>query len=727
MSRSSTASPAVWSKSPLDAVLGKDPLISEAMSRFRMAADWEAIARVRFIEDVKFANGDSDNGFQWPNTIRSARNGDAKPCLTMNVIRQHNLQISNDAKKNKSSIQFVGTGGGASQASANVIKDIVRKIEYQSNAQAAYSRARTYQVQGGLGWWRLFTDYAGPDTFDQEILIGQVWDPLSVYIDTGVQENTALDARWGFVFDTMPEDQLWEAYPELKLTEANVPLGIGLGDGSWVPKNHVVVCEYFRKIPKLDHLLSFVHLGVRKFVRESILPKSLLAPIRNDPETRRRAISTDEIEWKLIAGEEIIDHTIWPGKYIPLVRCIGEQSIVDGIMDYKGHTRWMKDAQRMFNYNASAQVEFVALQGKTPWVGPKKAIEELEGMWNSANLVNHSYLPYNHIDDEGNPIPPPVRTQPPGASSGYEAGMQTAFNQMMMTSGQYQNEMGQQGNERTGAAIGKRQNQSATAVFHFQDNYEEAMQATGKMILDLIPIIYDTNRVFQIQDEAGRDIELEIDPSAKRALQQQQAQDGTTIKNIFNPNIGTYDVAPQVGPAYGTRREETREALTLLLTQNPGLTSIVGDLLLASMDFEKATEAAQRLRRLVPKPALGEGPSQAEQQAMQQVQALQQALQEALDEAAQAKIKIAGKDEMRDIDSYEAETKRMGVLEKSLPIDPQGLEALIRQLIADALKGSLEPISEANQDNLNAEASTEGSENALAPMQGAPPPAGGQP
>jgi hypothetical protein len=292
--------------------------------------------------------------------------------------------------------------------------------------------------------------------------------------------------------------------------------------------------------------------------------------------------------------------------------------------------------------------------------------------------------------------------------------METAGNHIMMVSGQFQNQMGMMGNERTGAAIQKRQDQSDTAVFHFQDNYEEALIFLGKNIIDLIPKIYDTKRVKKIIADDGVEYELEIDPTLREGYLERAAHDGTVIKRIFNPRIGKYDVASSVGPDNGSKREETREALTLILTQAPALTGVIGDLLLKSMDFEAAEEAAMRLRRMIPPMALGKGPSQAEQGLQQQVAALSAELVKLMDKNAKDSIKLAGKAELRDIEVYDAETKRMGALAKMLPEDPQGLRALIEQLVHESLSTGLNSVLKANAPELPSQAGD-------APAQEAPP------
>ena len=145
----------------------------------------------------------------------------------------------------------------------------------------------------------------------------------------------------------------------------------------------------------------------------------------------------------------------------------------------------------------------------------------------------------------------------------------------------------------------------------------------------------------------------------------------------------------------------------MILTQNPALTSIIGDILLSAMDFDKADEAARRLRRMVPQQALGNGPTPTEQQQAQQIQQLQGLLQQQLQEAGHAKLahdrdrlKLVGKAEMRDIDVYKAETDRMKALQDQLPMDPEGLRQMVKKLMDEAQVDGLEGIVRANEGTI---------------------------
>ena len=139
---------------------GDERVIAEAQRRFKTCEEWESRARKLFLEDIKFANADSDNGYQWPNEIRRNRDVDERPCLTINKTREHNLQIINDAKQNKPRCTVRPVGNGATYEASQVFEGIFRHIEYISNASVAYDTATSFQVQGGIGYWRVvWTDH----------------------------------------------------------------------------------------------------------------------------------------------------------------------------------------------------------------------------------------------------------------------------------------------------------------------------------------------------------------------------------------------------------------------------------------------------------------------------------------------------------------------------------------------------------------------------------------
>ncbi len=640
-----------------------EKIVKEAMRRFAVCATVENDCRIRFIEDIKFANGDADNLYQWDETTRNARGYgtiDERPCLTINKVRQHNLNIINDAKQNKPSVKVKPVGNGATFEAAQVYEGICRHIEYISNAQAAYDTATTFQVQGGIGWIRVTTDY--PDyndqSFDQEIFIRRVKDPLTVYLDPDIREADGSDARFGFVFDDMAREVYRDKYPRHKDLATKSPLDVS---GDWVRDDQVRVAEYYRVVESDDKLVSFLDpTGQRTSKNKSKMDEAAYKAAIDDPQTKERDILDRKVEWYLIAGDKIIERSTWAGRYIPLVRVVGEETNINGQLDRKGHTRAMKDPQRLANYWYSAATEHVALQSKTPYIGPMSAFENLDDYWNTANTVNHAWLPFNEYDDKGQKLSAPTRQPPPVMAEAYIKGLMLASQEIKEVSGQFEADFGEPSNEKSGVAIQQRQRQGDNATYHYIDNLALAIRFLGKQLIDLIPKIYDTQRIIKIMGEDGVEHEVNIDPQAQQAFQAQKMENQQVVQSIFNPSVGRYDVEADIGPAYATRRQEAFQAISQIIKESPELTSVIGDLLFKAADFPMADKIAERLK---PK----SGPTPQDQEMQKQMQGMGELVQKLSGEVTRLKADKSIEEQQKDIDRYKAITERMKVL---LPLDP---------------------------------------------------------
>jgi Phage P22-like portal protein len=688
---------------------GDAEILREAKERFERCVGWESQWRDWARFDTKFANGDGLNLWQWDTNVRTERGN--RPCLTYNQVRQHNLQVINDARQNKAQIKITPTGGRASYEAAQVFAGIIRRIEYQSKAVDAYSTATYHQVESGIGYVRVETGYADPNSFDLDLFIRRVADPRTIYMDPDAKEYDKSDMNFCFVFEDIPRDRYEDEYGK---EDSPAPATLDHQDG-WNDKDHVRVAEYWRR----NINTATIHrLRDGTVVRDDDIPDEMRDQV-TPMIARSREVEEPEIEWFKLAGDKITDRENWLGKYIPIVPFIGEETVIDGQMDRKGHTRSQIDAQRIYNYWSSAAVEQVALQTKSPYVARIDAITGREEQWATANVKNWSVLTYNGVDEAGQPIPRPEREPPPQMAQAYIQGMTIARQDLMSVTGQYQAELGMPSNERSGIAIQQRQRQGDTATYHYIDNQAKAIRQVGRILLDLIPKIYDTARVVKIMAENGNDSDVMIAPNAPQAHQHIQAQpDGTVVPLspqqaqqaqqdpdqpdpaiIFNPNVGTYDVQADVGPAYGTQRQEAANAFSQIMQQNPAAFQIVGDFWAQNSDFPGAQELADRLKRgLPPQYKSGVDPQvvQISQQAQQMHQQAQAFLAKADQEIIQLKqqnrelmLQLKDKGVGNVIDDYRAETERLKAVGG---IDPAALQIVVRQLVEDMWNTKLDPL-----------------------------------
>jgi len=199
----------------LEGMTEDEKIVQEAKDEFKLDMDWESDFRRNYVLDVKFSNGDSVNGWQWPDDLRKDREKNKRPALTINKTAQYVKLITNNARQNKPSINIKPMGQEASYEAAQIYEGLMRHIEYISSAQNIYDEATESQVEGGIGYWRIIQKYTDDDSFDQELLIAPVRDALSILLDRNIKQKDGSDARHGFVFDDLPLKEFERQYPNI--------------------------------------------------------------------------------------------------------------------------------------------------------------------------------------------------------------------------------------------------------------------------------------------------------------------------------------------------------------------------------------------------------------------------------------------------------------------------------------------------------------------------------
>jgi hypothetical protein len=662
-------------------------LIVEALERWKDINDWQGVEDQRSREDTKFANGDARNAWQWPTKIYAMRSGpesDELPSLSINAVRGHNDLIINQIAKNDWAPKIRPTGGRASYKAAEIFDSLIERILDRSKWPAQRRKVSEQQIDGGIGYLLVETAFVSPKSRNQEIYVRAARDPTAVFLDRYIREPDGSDARYGFEFERMPRSEFDRRYPNWAGKVGAQPLDAMFVP--WITDKEIILCKYWRKSERKDELWWWEADGKEtEKLRSDIVKESgpeIFDGLKFDIEQGRikgdhREVFDDDVEWFLIAGNVIVDRGKWAGKYIPICRCVGRELVIDNMLDRKGHTRMLIDPQRMLNYHASIAVESIASEPKSKWLAPARATEGQE-QFKEHNTKNFAVLTYNDIDDEApeglQKIDPPIRLTPPQPSEAHLAAIQTAERQIMMVSGQWQQQTGEPNAQQypeSGKAIGARQQQAETINFHFFDHQNNMERFLGTVLLDLIPKIYDTQRAVQISDKEGREYWLQIDPQQPEIIRELQKQKDAEIAAslAFNPKIGEYECVSDPGAYYATKRQDAWNALSQLFAQSQLLSSIAADIYFKNGDFEGAQELAERCQREIEatKPYLfGKGPNPAVATLQQQTQKLSQLNQDLVQKLAEMQLRLRGKEELRDIEAFKADTGRMDVLIKAV-------------------------------------------------------------
>lgn len=613
-----------------------DDLLRIARERIDEAASADRHNREHGENDLRFLTGE-----QWDDVARREREAEGRPVLTVNGLSQFVRQVTGQIRAMNPAIKVMAADGSAQPETAEIIEGLIRQIEYQSGATATYEQATESAAACGIGHWRVLAQYCDGDTFDQELVIRRIHNPFAVFWDPLAKDPTRSDARYCFILEEMGRKAFEEAYPGKTADEI-------ISDHrtqtflSWTTPETVTVAEYLW-LEQREYTIGQMADGT--VVRNPRPPMDFV---------RTRKATEPVCMWAKITSSDVLEGPKEiPCPFIPVVAVTGEEWHVGEQIYRSSVIRFAKDSQVLYNFAISSQAEVIAMQPKAPWLVTARQVAGLEPMWGEANTQNRPYLVYN-----GDPeAPPPQRMAPPISSAALSEQMAIASEDMKRTTGIYDASLGARSNETSGRAIEARQMEAQTNTSVYADNMVKAVTQTGKILVAMIPRVYDTYRIVRILGENNQERMVAINGIVRTVEGDMPVNDMT---------IGKYDVRIGVGPSYATKRQEAAEGMMQFMQANP--TAPIADLIAQMQDWPEADKVAARIKKTLP-PQLLENdeqqqpdPMQQQQMAMQmqaeaQAQQLAQAVAMAEAREAEAKAVKAEADAMK----AQIEVQRMQV------------------------------------------------------------------
>lgn len=534
-------------------------------------------------DDLEFRAGN-----QWPETIEKERIDEGRPCHTINQMPQYIRQVTGDMRQMRPAIKVIPVDDAGDEEKAEARAGVIRYVENRSDAPGVYFIGADSQVACGIGAWRVTREYASATTFNMEIRIAPIEDPLGVMFDLDAVLPTREDAIKCLVPVDISRDKFKKDFPEASPVEL-VPDTASTSPytGDWCTAETIRVGEYWYKKPS-KKVLALAEDGSVEDVTDDPARAVELKALGLRVEKR----DSYEVYRCLVTAKEVIDGpTKWPGSYIPIVVAVGEEIRIGKRIVRHGLIRFAKDPQRALNYNASAETEAVALQPKAPFTGTEKNFEQYQDIWENANRKNYAYLPYTPDPANGNIAP--QRVQPAVSSQGFSDGITRAERHIQTVIGIYNSNLGARSNETSGVAVNARDRQADTGTFVYISNWARAIGYTGRIVDDLIPHTYDTARTLRILGEDGKIEKHEINQVGG------MQPDGVTPRLVNDVTTGSYDVVIQMGPSYATKREEAKDGMQAFM-QNPAIAPLIGDLYAKSQEWPLADEIGERFEVLLP-------------------------------------------------------------------------------------------------------------------------------
>ena len=676
--------------------MADDKVLERARKRFQLAADLENEGRIERLDDVKFVR----LGQQWPDSVKRDRErpGQERPMLTINRLFQFRNQIMNEIRQNRPGIKIRPVDDKADKETAEIMQGLIRHIQDASRADIAYDTAAEWQVDTGLGYFRIVTEYCDDDSFNQDIVIKRVVDPNKVYYDPESTEPDGSDARWAFIIEDWAMEEFKAEHPDIDVT--------GWTDGvtgdrqGWFGKDSVRVAEYF-EIESKSRTLVQLQDGSTAWKDE--IPEEYQELIIAERKSNDR-----KCVWYKIGGDKILEQTELPTSFIPVIPVLGNEVWVEGKRHVHGLTRFAKDPARQYNYMQSANTEVMALAPRAPYIAAEGQLDGYEQEWAMANRHNLSVLTYNPVSFGGTVIGAPQRQQPVSTNPGFEAAMMRAVDDMKSSMGIFDASLGNRESNQSGKAILSQQRQASIGNFHFSDNLNRSIKQAGRVIIEMIPKIYDTQRVIRILGEDESPKQVKLNPEQQQPKIEVPNEKGG-VDTIYNLNIGKYDLVVDTGPSYATKRQEAAESMMSLVQADPQVLQIAGDVIVRNMDWPGADEIADRMKAMLPPQIQQEmkseedGQPQVDPQVQQQMQQMADMVEHLSQELKASQSKVESDEDKLDIERFKAQTDRMKVIaeleQKGALTDAQLHQLALANLQSTLALGNTGEAEEVNEES----------------------------
>lgn len=477
-------------------------------------------------------------GDQWDPKVKKQREDAFLQVLVNNKVASYVNQIVNQSIKATASIKCAPVGEGANKNTAKVYDGLIKYILYSSDAKVAINNGHRNIVTGGIGAIKI-------DVEDGMPIVERVKDPTSILMDPTANRSNFSDAEYIFEEKWITKKLYKQLYGDDNIS------GIGKGYGynaDMFNVDSVLLLEYWCK--EENELTG--QLEVKKYV---------------------------------LNGDKILGIYDWYGSMFPIIYFTGTELYIENDRKYKGVVRDLKDIQRMLNLATSRIADYSQRSSLPQWMVTPKNVEDNVDKWNKVNVNGDGVL---IAEPDANGIMP-QQIQAPPPPVGFQSVSQTA--EADLRSGIGIRDVSQDlpdgiSNKTLELHIA----QSNIGTYGFDESINNAIKYMGQVLVDIIPNVITGPKMMEIMGNDGN--------ISSVMLNQPYIENGKIVHHDLKS--GKYSVLISTGPSYQSRRDEALDKLMELAKVDPTLLQVAGDIIYRNMDFEGASEIADRKRAQIP-------------------------------------------------------------------------------------------------------------------------------
>jgi len=555
------------------------------------------------LEDLQFFVGQ-----QWDDNVVARRQAQKKPVMTINRLPAFVAQILGSRRLNETDIKIAADTGGQVGV-AQVREGLIRNIQKVSNAELAYDTSLAGSVTCGIGNFKVDLEYAEDSARgEQDIKFNPIMDHLSVVWDRNLTDPTGADATRCFLVDLLSLQDFYQSWPWARPSDPPMDYNMrgDLRMTGWISANDVRVVEYWR-MRKHKRMIAQLVNGSTVDVTDVEDPMKMLQISQwPDGSPIIRETMKKYAQMYICSGTQILSGPYnLPISRTPIFRVPGWEMRVGEWRHRWGLIRFLKDPQKLHNFWRSVVAEKLMQTPRAVWTAKQEAVVGREEQWRTSHISDDPLLIWNGSAGEA-----PVRVMPAQMEDSLMGQAEMTSQDIKDVSNIHEANLGMPSNEVSQVAIMARQRVSDTGTIIYHDNLAKAQESAGRVVNELIPLVYDTPRVIKVMGQDG-------------VVYQQAINDFNDPKSI-DITVGKYDVTCGVGPSYATKRIEQAASILGMSQSMPQILSLAADLIVEAQDWPQADKIATRLKNAMPPGILGPEEMTPAQQANAQAAAASQ-------------------------------------------------------------------------------------------------------
>jgi hypothetical protein len=507
-----------------------------------------------------------------------------KPRYSFDMVSPIIDQVAGEIEQADFDIRVSPAGGDATKEIALTYDGIIRNIENLSNAKEVYSSAARGCIISGYDGWRVSQKYVDDNSFDQDLCIEKIHNFIDrVWFDPAAEKQDKSDSRYAFVLHAVSQDEFKRRWPDAK--GESVPDDRD-GD-AYFDKAEVTIIGEMLYVEKEDRELVMMSNGQTYEVNEDYQKVADDMEVLGVTEVKRRTRKVTKVCSRFFDAKDFLDEkreTVF--NTIPVIPVFGNYKIFENKTIYWGVVEKLIDPQRVLNYSMSREIEEGALAPRAKyWMTLAQAAGHEDTL--STLNTNSDPVQFYNVDPES----PAVPQQNGGAQ--INPGLRTISEAMRgmigYAAGMFAANMGDNPGLQSGVAIRQLQDKGDNSTYKYNKAVQSAIAATGKILVDAIPKVYDTERTMRVLYE---DQSYDMETINQRVIDNATGE----IVTLNDLSQGIYDVVCKAGPSFKNRQQETLEMIIEMAKVDPSIMQIAGDIMMQNINTPAADSIAERKR-----------------------------------------------------------------------------------------------------------------------------------